>query len=166
MSLKFRGLGLLELIISLVIVAAIILMSTRYYQQATLGNKVSATSGQIKRIIAASMEFAKSCASFNSCPTAKQVYDPISISLLVDNGLLDTQDQNSQWGGLIKVDPGPSAQQILITIANVSYNACNSLNDVLKQQDIGFCSGSDTCKSLTNGYKIYYPSTPGTTCPK
>lgn len=154
---KYKGAGLVELLISLVVIAAIILMSVRYYQQASLANQVTATSGQIKRITEASFEFLQSCYDFTKCPPDQKT--SISMTVLINQNLLTSQDQNSIWGGTITLSSGPSTQQIKITIPNVPTKACNSLNDALRQQNAGFFSGTAACDNLTNGYQICYPAT-------
>ncbi len=159
---QHHGIGLLELLLSLTIIAAVILLATRYFSQASEASKVTQTTQIIRTLIDASFKWVEGKPNFGGDPGKN---NSISMyQLTTGSGILpnDWLNKTSPWGGteLIKVESygftkiGEQQNRIQITIPNVPISACKSLNDILEKQGID-TSLSTPCKS--RDYIIFYP---------
>lgn len=92
---KQRGIGLLELMLSVAIIAILLIMATRYYKSASQGEKIANSISVLSGIIAAESQFAELnqgsyTATFNqlNLPPSAQVspWNQAAITLKVNAG--------------------------------------------------------------------------------
>jgi prepilin-type N-terminal cleavage/methylation domain-containing protein len=130
MNKKGKGLSLLELMLVLVIIAVVLIMATRYFQQASESSQVSETTTKIKKIINASYEWSK----------GNNTFDGLTAQSLIDLGLLTENDIKGPWGETIEVAGGSASKstddQIQISLFNVPKTSCITLRDILIRQNI------------------------------
>lgn len=150
-----RGIGLLELMLSLAIIAILLVMATRYFASARQGQEVASAISTIQAVSAASQSYFVAQGNSWSGLT--------SVTKLVAGGYLPSNASTTgPWGGAIMVTGGADSSNptaVRITIPNVPPAACTQLNGVLKSQIIvtgGVNSGGlalPTCAS-TGNYQI------------
>ncbi|MBI5447772.1 MAG: type II secretion system protein [Gammaproteobacteria bacterium] len=119
-----RGIGLLELMLSLAIIAILLVMATRYFGSARQGQQVAQAISMVQAISAASQNYF--VANSNSMAG-------VSAILASGNSYLVNPPKNGPWGGSVKVsaDSG-NASAVDITIPNVpDAAACTSLMSAL-----------------------------------
>lgn len=118
-----RGIGLLELMLSLAIIAILLVMATRYFTQARRGQQIAAAIQQIQGISAA----------YHSYYLASSGKPASDINFLITNGYLPTGEDTNPWGGPNTV----SASSVQPSYANVSLSGlpnteCNMLVTAVK----------------------------------
>lgn len=119
-----QGVGLLEILLVLVMVALIIVMATRYYQQAQDDLKVTQAIQKIRKITEASFDWVKGQNDFTGLTN-----DSLK-SYLTD------YDFVSPWGGIIQISSNPAANRVIvITLFNATEVACKNINDMLVKED-------------------------------
>lgn len=117
------GISLLEVMLSLSVIAIILIMATRYFFVASNNNKVNTTISQVGALIAAAHSYKGAAATYKLTPQ-------LSIDALKAAGQLDNfpgyDDQRKQlltlWGGIISIAPDESAGEARITV-NMPDNA-------------------------------------------
>ena len=155
---KQWGIGLLELMLALVVIAAIILMATRYFKQASEELKVTQATHMLNNIVDASFEWLKGEQSFNV-----PGFDTNGILVLIDAKLLPEtwRDKPDPWGGIILLTAYGQhtaiyqPQQINIRMTGVPEKACNNIDDVMAKQGMALT----TPCSPNSGYSAFYPAT-------
>lgn len=142
---KQRGIGLLELMLSLAIIAAIILMATRYFTQASEASKVTQSTEIIATLINASYKWVEGQPNFSD----------ISIQKLVDDKILppDWANKKDPWGKLLTLKPHGNNNQIRIIMDGAPLSACNSINDIMINQGVLAANCMDR-----GGYTAVYPA--------
>lgn len=158
---RHHGIGLLELMLSLAIIAAVILLATRYFSQASEASKVTQATQIIRTLTDASFKWVEGKPNFDGEPGKN---NPLSIPQLITDGILssDWSDKPSPWGegkgtSTITLEPYSSGMlmmnrnQIKITILNVPESACKSINDIMIKQGVKECP----CNNGT--YVAIYP---------
>lgn len=139
-NLLQRGVGLLELMLSLAIIAILLIMATRYYQSASQSQKVTQTASDIQALMAAAANY-----------TASDPNATYSIDDLASAGLLPPKwglaTTSNAWGfGYGATNSSTSGGNIIVTVYSMPLSACNALNQMMKdgyaggQTDAG-CSG-------------------------
>lgn len=114
---KIKGITLLEVILSLAIIALILVMATRYYGLAHLEEQVNDTTSMIQSIRAAGQHWLLS----------HDDYRDINIPNLIQRDLIPKNFTTNPWGGGIQVGPGPGNNTLRIVIQNIPINACINL---------------------------------------
>ena len=125
---KSRGIGLLELILSLAIIGSILLMATRYYLQAQEGAKVAQATKMISTLVNASFKWLEANDDFN---------DLKNKNILVDANILPEswRDKKNPWAGLLEVvGYGADSQRLKITLGGLSETACENIDDIMSKQ--------------------------------
>jgi type II secretory pathway pseudopilin PulG len=148
---KNRGIGLLELMLSLAIIAAVILMATRYFTQASEASKVTQATQMIHTLIDASFKWVEGEPNF----LGKDEKNPISKEQLVTAGLLPNEwlDKKNPWGNDIDLQPLKDYKnQIEIILYGAPKSACESINDIMVKQGVAEYS----CEN--SGYHAIYPA--------
>jgi len=147
---KQRGIGLLELMLSLAIIAILLIMATRYYGAASRSEKVNEGVALVQNIAAASAQWKAGHAN----------YDKITAKALIESGMIpkqyvDTGDINTgttiitPWPGVTVSSLGPASkdnsQKVKVEMSKFSGDytyACNNLAQKFKAEDPNAkCSG-------------------------
>src|SRR3990167_893341 len=123
-----QGFNLLELMLALLVVAAITFTSIRYFFTANQQARVTQAVSQIDTLVKASYEWVQ----------GKDNFSGITVKDLVAAGYLPSsfeQTVNNPWKGSIEIRASSSdLHRLLITLSNVPYNACGGLMEKLQQQ--------------------------------
>ena len=119
------GVTLLEIMLVLAIAAMVITMSIRYYQSASLNQKVTAALNSVTAVVAAgeSVLSAQGVTGFTGTNAAN--FNPF---------LPGGAPLPSPWGGTI-VPAGTGANTYTITIPNVPNAACTQLRALVQQNN-------------------------------
>ncbi|KPJ67973.1 MAG: hypothetical protein AMJ43_00720 [Coxiella sp. DG_40] len=146
---KHSGIGLLELMLSLAIIASILLMATRYFIQANAANKVTETTQIIGTLVNASFKWLE----------AEPNFENLDLDKLVDAKLLpeDWRNKKDPWGQLIKISHYAGSkdfQSIEVTIPGAPKTACENINDILSKQGM---IAEQVCTD-SSGYAGIYPA--------
>jgi len=120
-----QGIGLLELMLSLAIIAVLLVIATRYYETAKTGEQVNEAIGIVQAIRGASAQWA----------AGKPSYSGLNMSALYNYGLLPRSVGGGNndgvgtnpWGGNVSVTPINSNAQVQVTLTKVPTQACNNL---------------------------------------
>ena len=117
-----KGFGLLELMLSLPVIVAILLVAGRYYQVTSTSRSVNEAGNVVQAIYTASATY----------------YDNIGdlpksdlMTALTDNALLPADFSHTNfrnpWGGTVKLETGKDLKSVTITMSNLPEKACNNL---------------------------------------
>ena len=117
-----KGFGLLELMLSLAVIVAILLVAGRYYQVTSTSRSVNEAGNIVQAIYTASTTY----------------YDNIGdlpkddlMTVLTDNALLPDNfshtDFKNPWGGSVKVETSKDLKSITIKMSDLPDKACNNL---------------------------------------
>lgn len=140
-----RGIGLLELMLSLAIISVMLLMATRYYKSADQGQKVSNAISMITGIAGAGAQY------LNTHP-AKKATD-LDLKVLTDDGFLSKEfsTMNNPWGGTIKVSGGDSGL-VTITMDKVPGGPCRILQSSFSDTTGSQCGTGDATGTIVVNY--------------
>ncbi len=154
---KQTGIGLLELMLSLAIIAVLIIMATRYYQSTRQSQLVSEGVGQVNAIVAAVGNWRVGVSGY----TASGSGGSLSYSTLFKQGYLPQvwgtdSSTASPWGGALEV-AGASTTSYTISYSSLPSYACYAMEQRLSNTEsiTPSCGGT----SLT----ITYDESIGTT---
>ena len=148
---KQEGIGLLELMLSLAVIAMLLIMATRYYATAHMGEQVNTGAGIVQALTGAAAQY----------EAGQGNYSGISLGELFDFGLVPQDICNSStacngtltsnpWGGGITVTPTNSNAQIVISLTDIPLQACTNLNAKLGNQGtVGTCAGASSTFTFT-----------------
>jgi Tfp pilus assembly protein FimT len=137
-----RGIGLLELMLSLSIIAVLLVMATRYYLAARQEQQVNNAISMIHGIVAGTANWALGQQSGG--------YAGVSITELATGNFIPTSFNGSgngggadPWGGDLKVTSS-SSNSYQVTMSNVPTAACNYLPNVINYNGD---TGTTTCSN-------------------
>lgn len=142
-----RGIGLLELMLSLSILSIITVMSVSYYQSASRSQRLAQATAMISDIYAAAKDFVK----FST--------EDMSIEKMVDAGLLTTYYETNPWGGDNEASLKDSS--LTIKMEGLRHDPCQSLKNRIKQtissdKEKASCIGSKKrLRNFTVRYELY-----------
>ncbi len=144
-----RGIGLLELMLSLSIIDSVLLMATLYFIDANAANKVTETTQIIGTLVNASFKWLE----------AEPNFENLDLDKLVDAKLLpeDWRDKKDPWGKLVKISHyagGQDFQTIEIMISGAPKTACENINDIMSKQGMV----SEQVCTNSSGYVGIYPA--------
>lgn len=138
---KSLGIGLLELMLSLAIIAVLLIMATRYYSSASNSQKITAATGMINAVKAA----AASYLGGNATAYASNV----SIANLVSAGYLPSSFVAGSNGNSSTTNPWnesvgvtATASTITITMATPSSDICGQLQQQVQSSSTGSAAGA------------------------
>lgn len=124
-----RGISLIELMLSLAIIAIILVIATRYFARANLSQQINNATDQVMGIRAATNSYLSDQAATGKAP-ALSIKDLISAGYL-PKGYAGT-DQNgagaNPWNGNLSVALG-NARNFTITATSIPSAACTALSD-------------------------------------
>lgn len=121
-----RGLSLLEVLLSISIIAILIVMSVRLFSIAMLNTRVAESISQLKRLTRASYQWleTQSQQDFSNANGGTK----ITVNKLTSANLISAQDGTTPWGGTVTIKPNPNDKtQVRIIFANVPAHACKNL---------------------------------------
>lgn len=116
---RMLGVTLLEIMLVLAIAAMIIVMSIRYYQSASMGQKVNTAINTITGIVAAGENYLNANGSYTGMTTS-------SLSAFLPGGA----STYSPWGGQISITGSTSTYSF--NMDNVPTQACTQMKGLLK----------------------------------
>lgn len=135
MKTKQYGISLLEVLLSLVVIATITTMAIRYFTVTTRSMRVSTSIKEIKRLTNISYEWleAQHQIDFSGKPTGS----PISMQVLADTRLIENLDHEkyNPWGGTINVEPGSNPSYVKITLTQIPQKDCRAIVRLLKNSN-------------------------------
>lgn len=116
---KQTGIGLLELMLSLAIIAILLVMATRYFTSARQSQQVASAVSLVNAITAAASNYAATEGNGSA---------PGSMGALAS--FLPPESSTDPWGGTVKVG-GTSATAFTIALGNAPADACTMIGDAL-----------------------------------
>ena len=149
MKKRQTGFGLLELMLSMVIVALLLIMATRYYQSARSNARVNQAIGLIGSIVSAA----------NGVSLANGNYSTISDSTLIPylspnfvSGTGKNQTIQDPWGNTVTVTSN-GATNFTIALASIPTDDCTKLSNALGQNNKSMAVTA-TCDGSANTISI------------
>lgn len=160
-----KGIGLLEIMLSLMILSVLMLSILSYYRISNNAQKVSHAVQMIGGLIVASEDWLSTHHSFTKVASLQGKELSISIRTLVEQGKLPqsfctnqdcTENNANPWGGAITLSPKDS-RHVEIVLSGLPGDSagkgiCQQMSDLLKDK-----VSSDCSKSLEGEYKATYP---------
>jgi type II secretory pathway pseudopilin PulG len=147
---KNFGIGLLELMLALAIIAALLISAVRYFQNAQTGRQVQAVIATVEAVYAAGNQYVL---DNNSFTTGDDIQKFIDRGLLPENFIPDSGGySDNPWGGEIyaqRDDTSNSATSMQLKFTKVPAAACENLRAKLLAKF--FVSSITDCQAL--GYK-------------
>lgn len=140
-----KGISLVELLLSLVVIIALVFAAIKYYEAARNNAKVTQAIAQINRYVDASYQWVTAQkGDFCGTPTTsegKACPDPISVDKLVEGAYIGKNDTQNPWGTTntdttygITVAPADPSTSVSISYDQISEKSCNALNQKLKNK--------------------------------
>jgi Tfp pilus assembly major pilin PilA len=128
---KQRGIGLLELMLSIAIIAILLIMATRYYKNTNLAQRIANTMSIVGGVIGAETQ-----------------YSVLNSGVYTSDWLaLNIGQPNSPWGGGTVKLTGTTDSSVIIGVPNVDPTSCTG---VLTTQ-IKAMGASVACPSSAGG---------------
>lgn len=152
---NIKGFSLLEMLLVLIVIITIILISGRYYNQATESSRLTTTVSKIKKITEASYEWLNGAKIFTGRDLNGNV---LSIQNLKNLKLLSPDDDTNPWGGAAITVTGISANKIQMKVANIPAKACTVLIDNLRPQNMEVLGCGTLSAAGTATATINYPA--------
>lgn len=125
---KQAGIGLLELMLSLAIIAVLLVMATRYYESALLGERANTEVGILQAMRGAAAQYS----------AGQPTYDNVTFSNLAKSGLIPKALESSikvgPWGG--NLDVTGAGQQLTVKDSLVPGGACDIIKQRLFNDDV------------------------------
>ena len=132
MKTKQIGISLLEVLLSLVIIATITTMAIRYFTVTNRSMRVSTSIKEIAHLTNLSYEWlqAQRQNDFSGKPTGTS----ISMQVLADTRLIGNleREKYNPWGGTISIEPGANPSYVKITLTHIPQKDCRAIVRQLK----------------------------------
>lgn len=143
---KFKGIGLLELMLALAIISVLLVAATRYFASTDSSRKVNDAANMLQAVINASEDVRTSGNSYAAIT---------SIDILQQRGLVPenwiAKSTPNPWGGEITVD-GTAGTSITLTLTNVPQTDCKSLSDFMVKKGVNGSCGAGAITIYTGTY--------------
>ena len=145
------GIGLLELMLSLAIIAILLIMATRYYQSASDANKRN----QAVDMFSATNAAVENYKIDNPGDVKNLAGSGVGMKMLIDAGYLPpsygSQGKTANpWGGPIDVDASIGGGVFTVSMTGVATNSCDAVGDRI-DQTIAKASTTDGDGNVTSG---------------
>lgn len=115
---RSTGIGLLELMLSLLVIAIIIFTATKYFTLTSENLRVAQAGEMVNNITDASYKWSQGQPDFTN----------VSIQALNLSGFLPNDYDKGPWpGSTISIAPDSTKQKIVITITGMTATACQNL---------------------------------------
>ena len=145
-KLKQCGIGLLELMLSLTVIALLLLAATRYYVLVRSSEQTNEAVAMLTAVIGAVDQWRW---TYKDNPNAT-----INLKDLIDQGLLPQKFDEihaNPWGGVLTINNDTSGAA-KITLTDVPNGICVNLKDMMEEHKMeGNCQGTT--------FSAIYPST-------
>ncbi len=138
---KQAGIGLLELMLSLAIIAVLLIMATRYYQAARLSQQVNDAISLTSAIAGASQNWVLGQGNFTGISFAA-----LKKQGLIPAGIADNAANATPWHTALDLASTTDGSKIVITLNQIPQEACYSLETKLQGQ-IQDTTGTDCATS-------------------
>ncbi|QLH41638.1 MAG: prepilin-type N-terminal cleavage/methylation domain-containing protein [Coxiellaceae bacterium] len=140
-----QGIGLLELMLSLAIIAILLIMATRYYNVAYQSEKVNEGAAQINNLVGALANWKADQPNYSNLVSSTS---SDAITTLSDRGLVTSQtaSKTNPWGTSISLTVDTSGNFVTFE-QTIPKTACLSLADK-------FASYSATCDSSSGKFSM------------
>ena len=146
-----QGIGLLELMLTVLVIVSILFIATRYFKTASSQSKVSQAVSQIKVLTKASYQWVEGEHSFVEP-------DAVSVKNLVNNGFLDTrfllQNSNPWHGGYLLAPDEKNKNRVVVSLANIPIKSCEALIEMLRDTGSGLA-----CRRSSGSLKYVFVGT-------
>lgn len=132
-----RGIGLLELMLSLAIIAILLVMATRYFTSARQGQQVAAAVSLVNAITSAASNY-----------TSTQGAGSAPSSIAKIQSYLPQGGTTGPWGSAITVSG--SATSFVIVIPSVPSDACTLIGNALANTGASVAADGTACNVTVN----------------
>ena len=139
-----QGIGLLELMLSLAIIAILLIMATRYYQSARTGQQVNDGISLVTAIVAGSESWVLGQSNFTNLSITELKRQGLIPKEIADDGTSATPWHTKLDVGVDPTDPG----KFQISFENIPSSACVNLQTKLQNQ---MNTTGSSCGSPPNG---------------
>lgn len=142
MQKKINGISLLELLLSLALIAILLVAATRFYESTRASEQTTEAVNILQHLTAASDKWFVLYKSYQKTDNGD-----ISLQKLIELGWLPKNfvlaDVNP-WGGSINVAPQDSTD-VTLTLSAIPDKDCTNLKELMQQQLnlVGNCSGGN-----------------------
>ncbi len=148
MQVKSRGISLIELLLSLAIIAILLVMATRFYESTRSSQQVNDATNVLQHLMAASDKWFSVYKSYQKTDNGD-----ISLPQLITLGWLPKNfvfANANPWGGSINITPEDSTH-VKFMLAHVPAKDCLNMQELLQQQ----LNLAGTCDTEGNYSAIY-----------
>lgn len=148
MRRKHTGIGLLELMLSLVVIASLLLLVTRYYLVTERAERVSKAAQMINNIVDAGVKYSEGLTNTSQ---------GMSLQSLIDTRLLSGSYSQSPWArsqhdiSILGIKNGFS-----ILIADVPKKECDNLLNLIANKHPNITQDCDSQSRKYAGYRLDY----------
>src|SRR5579871_4245828 len=136
---KQCGITLLEVLLSLAIIAIILVTATRYFQSTHSSQQVNEAVKMLQSVVSASDNWYWTYKSYQTANGS------ININALADMNLVpsDFASSSNPWGGTISVTP-EGDDHVKIQLTQMDTNDCNNLQQVMALRGlVGVCDSGE-----------------------
>lgn len=147
LPVRCRGIGLLELLLSLIIIVSLLFMATRYFKTADENLRVSRAESMLNTVVAGSYKWLAGSPDFSGLTIPKLVH-----AELLPQNYKDGININP-WGGSVYICPGPgtASPNLRVVMTHVPPTSCNSLLEKMAQTGTSLQCSSDPGCSVSGG---------------
>lgn len=153
---KIKAIGLLELMLSLAIIAVLLIMATRYYSSASSSQKIQAGVDQVNAVKSAMQNYAN--AGMNSEYTSATIGSLVQAGYLPSNFLSSASASTaiSPWGGVVKLTP--STTYFEVSMDTQDESTCQAVEQKIEATSTPASGAGVTAPSCggTNSATLYY----------
>ena len=122
-TIKQRGIGLLELMLSLAIISVLLVMATRYYRTTKQNQQVNDAIAQVQAMVAASENWV----------IGRNDFTGISLANLIASGNLPDGSQFNPWHAQNTVRKASNPNHIIIAMNGLPQSACYNMAEKLNR---------------------------------
>ena len=153
---KTQGISLLELLLSLTIIAILLVMATRYYTSVRSEQQVNDAFVMVKQILGAGDNWYDTYKNYDN--------PPISIPALQNLGLLPSDLKNNPWGQSIDINQPPAVNYFSLSTVIPSQGECENLRLTICKAEPVFAI---VCSAISGGdYQLSFNYPAGSTTPR
>lgn len=147
---KIRGISLLELMLSLAIIAILLVMATRYFSSVRSEQQVDETVKMVQQVTGAADNWLATYKSFQ-----KGSVNGISMPDLINQGLVPNSFNTSPWNAPFAIQAQSPDQTMIVIYGITTVADCANLQAI-------FCNKQNLqadCLPNEKRLNLYYPST-------
>ena len=122
-SLKNKGIGLLELMLSLAIIAVLLIMATRYFKTAETSQQVEEAAKMVTAVYTAGDSWMQDHSQFGS----QNMMGTFAKLGWVPKDFANATTKPNPWGGEITAQAGATPKILKVGLSKVPQDACQNL---------------------------------------